>query len=77
MQCNNQPENPATSNQISLIEMLQDRGAIIPANDHGNPDNSMFETFTAADLYIKQWGHLMATNGTKSSPSEWGAVLNH
>ncbi len=66
----------ATRKQIELIEEIQLRGAPIPENDHGNPDDSMFESFEAADKYIKQYGHFMGKCTTKTNPGDWGGVLN-
>ncbi len=67
---------PASKRQIELIEELQNRGAPIPENDHGNPDSSMFESVTGADKYIKKHGHLMGKYATKTSQGDWGGVLN-
>ena len=66
----------ASRKQIALIEKLQERGAVIPETDSGNPDNSMFETVLAADAYIKQWGHLMRRASTTMRADDMGGVLN-
>lgn len=66
----------ATKKQVELIEKLQSRGATIPENDHGNPDNSMFESIDNADSYIKKWGYLMRSCSTQLRSDEWGGVLN-
>ena len=67
----------ATKKQCELIDEMQDRGALIPENDHGNPDGSMFETVENADSYIKQWGYLMRKSSTDMRADEWGEVSNH
>jgi hypothetical protein len=66
----------ASKKQIALIEELQTRGTLIPENDHGNPDNSMFESVRSADSYIKQWGHLMRQHSTSMRADEWGGIPN-
>lgn len=66
----------ASTKQIALIEELQSRGAVIPENESGNPDDSMFHSVKAADAYIKQWGHLMRRNRTSVRADEWGGVAN-
>lgn len=66
-----------TKRQVELVTELQDRGAPIPETDHGNPDNSMFESFEGASAYIKEHGHLMQKHSNKLRADEWGGVLNH
>jgi len=58
----------ATKKQVELIEELQNRGAVIPCDDHGNPSTAMFDSIMGADEYIKEWGHLMRQYSTKCSP---------
>jgi len=52
-----------TQEQIDLIIKLQDLGAVIPEDDHGNPSNEMFEHYTDAFLYINKWKHLFKGEG--------------
>lgn len=58
----------ATKKQCELIDELMNRGAIIPENHSGNPSNEMFESFVAADKYIKKWGHLMRLTASEIYP---------
>lgn len=67
----------ASRKQIALIEELQARGAVIPADDDDNPDNSIMDSVEAADAYIKKWGHLMRKYSTKSSAADYGNIPNH
>lgn len=80
---------PATEKQAELIVRLQNKGAPIPENDHGNPDNSMFESIENADKYIKKYGSYI--NGglgyvygdfggnvnKEAGAGDWGGVYNH
>ena len=73
----------ATERQAELIVRLQNKGAPIPENDHGNPDNSMFESVENANKYIKKYGSYIngglgeEANLTGLSAGEWGGVYNH
>ena len=66
----------ATKEQCRLIDELMTLGASIPENDHGNPDDSMYDSIQQADVYIKKWIYLMARYTTKARADEWGGVLN-
>jgi len=66
----------ASRKQTELIDELQTRGATIPENDHGNPDDSMFDSVEQADAYIKKWGHLMGQGRTNMRIDEYGGIPN-
>jgi len=67
----------ATEKQIKFIDDLQTNGAPIPCDDHGNPDDSMFESVSAAHEYIRANRQYMKKfDGTKMRADEYGGVYN-
>lgn len=57
----------ASARQIQLIDKLQELGASIPCKggESDAPDFSMLESVEGADLYIKEWLHLLAKSGSE------------
>jgi hypothetical protein len=67
----------ATEAQCKYIDDLMTLGAVIPCDDHDNPDDSMYESVANADAYIKQWRHLTHTIPTTNlRADEWGGIPN-
>lgn len=67
----------ASAKQVELIDKLQNLGATIPAKgDCDGPDFSMLASVEAADLYIKQWIHLLRAAGGKVGTYRPGMAIS-
>jgi len=67
----------ATKAQCKYIDNLMKVGAVIPCDDHDNPDSSMYDSVHQANAYIQKWKHLTYRRPTTSlSAGEWGGIPN-